>query len=178
MRTGVAAFAALFIIGCRERIVVTSQQGPVERISGATVVAGEPTLRLDHGPKEKPRAVFLVDGLRAEDLEALAGADEQALRQMFVLRVAEGPEDLPNLLGHYEVKDGSIRFEPRFPLQPGLRYRATFDPTRLHRPPRPRELGLTTFIHLAMSFLRTNSSSMSIFQRPCHGANRIDIYNS
>ena len=38
----------------------------------------------------------------------------------------------PPLWGSYRVAGDMIRFEPRFPLDPGIRYRAEFDPVRLH----------------------------------------------
>ena len=38
----------------------------------------------------------------------------------------------PPLWGSYRVSGAVIRFEPRFPLEPGITYRATFDPVRLH----------------------------------------------
>jgi hypothetical protein len=40
-------------------------------------------------------------------------------------------EPLPPILGAYHVVGDSIRFEPRFPLDPGVRYRAEFEPKRL-----------------------------------------------
>ena len=54
----------------------------------------------------------------------------------FVVRVvplAKGPisEQLP-LWGSYRVTGDIIRFEPRFSLEPGMRYQAQFDPVRLH----------------------------------------------
>jgi hypothetical protein len=44
-----------------------------------------------------------------------------------VLRVvvAGGTGERPPLLGSYSVADGRIRFEPRFPLVPGVKYQAT-----------------------------------------------------
>jgi hypothetical protein len=41
-------------------------------------------------------------------------------------------EDIPPMLGTYRVDGRVLRFEPRFPLEPGVRYRAEFDPLRLH----------------------------------------------
>lgn len=41
------------------------------------------------------------------------------------------PSDAPPLLGTYELRESSIVFEPRFPLQPGVKYRAVFDPANL-----------------------------------------------
>jgi hypothetical protein len=37
----------------------------------------------------------------------------------------------PPVWGKYHAQAGVIRFEPRFPLVPGMRYRADFDPERL-----------------------------------------------
>ena len=39
-------------------------------------------------------------------------------------------KDTPSLLGSYRTEDDVIRFEPRFPLEPGVRYRAEFDPVQ------------------------------------------------
>jgi hypothetical protein len=36
------------------------------------------------------------------------------------------------ILGKYRVLGAVIRFEPRFPLEPGMRYQAEFDPAGLH----------------------------------------------
>ncbi|MBC8001789.1 MAG: hypothetical protein H7X97_04295, partial [Opitutaceae bacterium] len=36
--------------------------------------------------------------------------------------------NLPPMLGRYRVEAGAIRFDPRFPLAPGIRYRAVFRP--------------------------------------------------
>src|SRR5262249_11153664 len=35
------------------------------------------------------------------------------------------------MLGTYRVADGVLRFEPRFPVTRGVRYRAVFDPNKL-----------------------------------------------
>jgi hypothetical protein len=43
-------------------------------------------------------------------------------------------EDLPDVLGRYRVLDGDVRFIPRFPFEPGVRYRASFDPRPLGCP--------------------------------------------
>lgn len=54
--------------------------------------------------------------------------DPQRLGELFAVYVAEG-SDRPPLLGSYNVEGGALIFRPRFPLQPGLRYRAVFKPT-------------------------------------------------
>ncbi|HTD67973.1 MAG TPA: Ig-like domain-containing protein [Candidatus Limnocylindria bacterium] len=51
-----------------------------------------------------------------------------------VLSVYAGQGDLladvgvPPMLGTYSVEGSTLRFEPRFPLEPGVKYRATFNP--------------------------------------------------
>ena len=45
-----------------------------------------------------------------------------------------GGEELPDVLGHYQVLQGEIRFIPYFPFEPGCHYRASFDPRPLGRP--------------------------------------------
>ena len=49
-----------------------------------------------------------------------------------VVRVKAGADEAPPMLGTYRVAGDSLRFEPRFPIEPGVRYRADFDPVRLH----------------------------------------------
>ncbi|MSU63612.1 MAG: hypothetical protein EXS31_14645 [Pedosphaera sp.] len=41
-----------------------------------------------------------------------------------------GSIGMPSMLGTYRVRSGAIQFEPQFPLEPGVRYVATFYPAR------------------------------------------------
>ncbi len=52
-------------------------------------------------------------------------AEQWAL--IFAVRLDGKSADLPPMLGKYVVGQGTLRFEPRFPLVPGAAYRATFD---------------------------------------------------
>jgi hypothetical protein len=48
--------------------------------------------------------------------------------------VEERPSDVPDLppmIGVYRVESNALRFEPQFPLEPGLEYRAVFRPDRM-----------------------------------------------
>jgi hypothetical protein len=38
---------------------------------------------------------------------------------------------LPPMFGDYRVQSGALRFEPQFPLEPGVKYRAIFHPDQL-----------------------------------------------
>jgi hypothetical protein len=78
-----------------------------------------------------------VSGLDAVNLRALAEAHWDASRwaTLFAVYVDNGNggerRGQPALLGSYAVKDGLLRFEPRFPLVPGVHYRAVLEPSRL-----------------------------------------------
>jgi hypothetical protein len=45
-----------------------------------------------------------------------------------VFSVYAGPGDVPAMLGYYTVEAGVLEFRPRFPLAPGVHYRAVFRP--------------------------------------------------
>lgn len=45
-----------------------------------------------------------------------------------IFRVYSGSGDVPPLAGSYAIEDGALVFHPRFPLVPGVRYRAVFQP--------------------------------------------------
>ena len=84
------------------------------------------------------RTVVDVIWANPDDVRALTRPEmtQDRWRSFLTVRVVRkdspGAGDLPPLLGTYRVADGVLRFEPRFPLEPGLPYRAEFDPARLH----------------------------------------------
>jgi hypothetical protein len=72
----------------------------------------------------------------AFELRGWSGAPEQAsaaqpnwpaIFAVFVAQPDSGSE-LPPLTGSYHVRDSTLVFEPRYPLQPGLAYQALFRP--------------------------------------------------
>jgi hypothetical protein len=76
-----------------------------------------------------------VSGLDPELLASVRVDSHSRGRLGSSLRVAvlgaqcAGGEILPDVLGRYELLQDGIRFVPRFPFEPGVRYRATFDPS-------------------------------------------------
>ena len=67
-------------------------------------------------------------GVEKSYLDRLARSKLDAEGWQKVFRVAvviDGAESRP-MLGTYEIKDGLVRFRPRFPLEPGLTYSAGF----------------------------------------------------
>jgi hypothetical protein len=81
--------------------------------------------------------VVKVSGLSARELEQLAKAHWPATnwQQLFSVYVEQGDplRDawLPPMLGSYRVEKAEVSFEPQFPLQAGLQYRAIFRPDRV-----------------------------------------------
>jgi hypothetical protein len=77
-----------------------------------------------------------VVGTRPRELQALRqpAMTAEHFRSFLVVRVlpntAGDPKTSTPLWGSYRLEGGKIRFEPRFPLEPGMRYVAEFDPAR------------------------------------------------
>jgi hypothetical protein len=79
---------------------------------------------------DDPRAAFEVIGLDREELEALQarGLDREPASAVFAITVEPGEKNELALLGSYQIDGGIFRFQPRFPLERGLRHRAVFKP--------------------------------------------------
>lgn len=86
------------------------------------------------------KAAFEVIGLAPADLARLAKVHWKAAQWAALFTVSVGGTDktreanYPPMLGSYHVDQTVLRFEPRFPLTPGLQYHAVFDPSKLPQP--------------------------------------------
>lgn len=84
------------------------------------------------GPGATPRVVEL-SGVDPVVLHLMKppGMTPDRWRAFLRVRVVRGgaqpADDTPPVLGTYRVDGPVVRFEPRFPLEPGVRYRAEFD---------------------------------------------------
>ena len=78
-----------------------------------------------------------VTGTDAKTLAALRNADWTPAQWQKLLAVhaesgdALGSIGMPAMLGAYRIRESVIQFAPQFPLEPGLRYVAAFDPAQL-----------------------------------------------
>lgn len=85
------------------------------------------------------QALVEVTGLSEQAIRPLEGTRWQAedWQQLFPVyaggSVSDGT-DLPPMVGDYSIASGCIRFQPRFPVEPGITYRAVFRPSRLPQP--------------------------------------------
>lgn len=120
--------------------------------------AAEPAqrLRLEGGK-------FEVVGLARADLDALKKMDlKGADAKVFEVFVASDKADdtRPAMLGKLSIEGETLRFQPRFPPVPGVRYRAVFRPSLLAARgsaadvsgefslPRPKAAAATTVTHI------------------------------
>jgi hypothetical protein len=101
--------------------------------------APQPTIRLNLSNGAANVSLEVLH-LKNDDLTKLAKANwkrEQWIA-LFGVYVEEGTlahqANQPALLGRYRIEQKVLRFEPRFPLQPGARYRARLDFSRLPDP--------------------------------------------
>ena len=75
-----------------------------------------------------------VGGLGPDLIKILSAAEfsREQWSQLLKVIVAKGESDETlAMLGKYRVENLQLIFEPRFPLKPGLKYSARFDPSRL-----------------------------------------------
>ncbi len=126
---------------------MTRSDGPARRIrvlrrafcllviAVASCSESVPTIDLDTTNPARP--VIVVTGLSRRDLARLSNANLSAEEWNAVLRVtvrssASTASDVPAMAGRYSV-EGSLRFWPAFPLDPGREYEVRFDPSAIGR---------------------------------------------
>lgn len=127
--TGLLCAFCLVQPGAHAESAAVPSAGPVRWRTGA-----------GDGPSAAASAFVEVTDVAEESLRELESASMTAARWQRVLSVFADQGDpvaeltVPPMAGGYRVSRGTIRFEPAFPLQPGLRYRAVFRPEALRAP--------------------------------------------
>jgi len=95
----------------------------------SAAVAAQPGLRVVQGADGKPAAVEAL-GLSSNQLTKWAKApgdspDWVSLMGVYVKK-SSGGDEVPGLAGRYQVIGEAVRFAPRYPFVPGLKYHAEF----------------------------------------------------
>lgn len=84
---------------------------------------------------DDPRAAFELVGLDPGNRDALApGLDRERGASILAVTVKSETADPPTILGSYRIVGDALQFQPRFPIDRGLTYRAVFNPTALPYP--------------------------------------------
>jgi hypothetical protein len=137
-RITVAMFLVTGAILLTKGIVPTRAAAPPAIPTSDEPDSNVPTLMWKTDGVDGTTAAVVVVGIAPRALHALLSPDMTLERwtSFLTVRVArEGPADAktklpPPLWGSYRVEAKVLRFQPRFPLEPGLRYRAEFDPSK------------------------------------------------
>ena len=105
----------------------------VAALAGLAGCAARPEIRYLPAGGSRPAERFEAGPLAAADLSALAQGEVPFERAAGLLAVrvaaeagAPASSDLPAVAGVYRLQGDVLWFEPRFPLAPGVRYRAVF----------------------------------------------------
>jgi hypothetical protein len=110
----------------------------VDNPSGETI-----SIQLQQPTGKNGKSSFTVTGLSADNLKALTSANlkPEQWTALFSVHVDNEKKNdknqLPPILGSYRIESHTLIFEPRFPLSPGVSYRAVFEPGRLPKPNPP-----------------------------------------
>jgi hypothetical protein len=105
-----------------------------------------PTLAVKKRDGDPTRFIVEVSGLQRDNVRALGKTEmtPERWQSFLVVRVlredGNAADDSPPVLGTYRVDGNVLRFEPKFPMEPGVRYQAEFYPLVLQAltSPRPR----------------------------------------
>ncbi len=74
-----------------------------------------------------------ITGLGAEQLKQFEALSPEDRAKTLTVSVGAEASDLPPLTGTLTIEDDKLRFQPRYPLEPGLSYRAVLDsPPLIH----------------------------------------------
>jgi len=126
----VAALLSLFLAGCASLSSATSRtRGSAEAGAVATAIQDGLTIRWVRDPADTRQWAVELEGLSSEAVRALASVSWSDAQWMKLLSVYVEPmssaaaNDLPPVQGRYETLKDRIRFEPQFPVQPGVPYR-------------------------------------------------------
>lgn len=119
----------------------------------------QPQISIRWVPQEGGKMAVELAGLNAVALRPMARWTPQQFQR--VLSVYAGATDagLPPMLGKYRIEANALRFEPQFALEPGVTYRAVFQPGQVPGnsaagnsvtiatfTPRPRDLTPSTLV--------------------------------
>ena len=171
------ALAALGLAGCTTNPALSDQPAAGERSKSGPAPSPSFSVRWFPALPGAGGAAVEVSGFSAETLQTMSLTNWTQPQWEQLLAVFVGPDrqttgvGLPPMLGLYRVEPGRVRFEPQFPLQPGVSYRAVFRPDHLpaahaiheaitalfHVPPRPaRPATVVSQIYPTADFLPEN----------------------
>jgi hypothetical protein len=130
----------LFLLWLATGVALTFAPLEIKAAASSTAVTSpsiQVSVRWVPDSNDTNRTIVEVAGLSAATLRQLRQNDRTLERWQRLLPVRAEQGDLfadfglPPMLGTYRVTGDTLRFEPQFPLEAGLPYRATFHPDEL-----------------------------------------------
>jgi len=144
IRATAATLVALSVVVCFAGSIATSESLRGRRLPATTQSApsttSKYTIRWVSHPTDPERHLVEVTGLTKAALTRLRRSNWKLSDWQRLLSVQvepkngpglQRPTSLPAMLGTYRVEGNAIRFEPQYPLVPGLSYQASFRPAEL-----------------------------------------------
>jgi hypothetical protein len=125
---------AFFVLFAFFASSATGASGPDFNVAA---LQDQASIRWTSDPADPYKVVVEVYSLSANAIEQLRRSKPSLAQWRRLLSVYVGQEgpmsasDLPSMAGAYRVEANTLRFEPQFRLEPGLRYRAVFRPDQL-----------------------------------------------
>jgi len=122
----------LCLMGCSDQDADSSNRQSSDSPSSQTAEL-QVTVKFVESPNDKKLLVH-VGGLRPDLIKTLSAAEfsrDQWTQLLKVFVAEQATDEITAMLGKYRVENEQLVFEPRFPLKPGLKYSARFDPSRL-----------------------------------------------
>ncbi len=95
-------------------------------LAGMTVAQRPPSIHYNGQPTHPAFELRGWDG--ASTSSASEASSRERWQPVFSVYVDQTASEVPPLAGSYRLEGAALVFEPRYPLQPGLRYRAIFRP--------------------------------------------------
>ena len=138
----ICMFVAVSVGSCTSTPPRDGESVTTESLPPEAAISMRPPIICFHANPGGKDALFEVIGPRLEQLVQLVEAEIAAPEwaSIFAVYVAaqdgtsgDEPPEVPPIIGQYSVKNGALRFEPRFDLTPGLDYRAVFSQSHLDR---------------------------------------------
>jgi hypothetical protein len=125
------------------------------------LTADRPMLMIESDPGRLGSRCVSIQNLPPDLLAFLRSGPQSGrllqamLRVRVVGDVGSGADDLPDIFGHHQVVETGVRFIPHFPFEPGVLFRATFDPQQFGRPELSEMLTLEFSLPRDKSLTRT-----------------------
>lgn len=135
-----AVLVALSVVLCSASAFAKCECQRGRRLLAAKAIQSTPSTVSKYSIRwvsDPARHVVEVTGLTKATLTRLRRSDWKQSDWQRLLRVQVEPNDgptsqaLPAMLGTYRIEGDAIRFEPQYPLVPGLSYQAVFRPAAL-----------------------------------------------